>query len=88
MTALEKADALFERSDELLRRGRPNSSPADSRRKSMERKARRKKWTSPGPGAYDVDDSKVRPSAWPPHPSAPAALRAGFRLRCASPPHA
>jgi hypothetical protein len=58
-TALEKADALFAKSDEALRRGRPNSSPADSRRKSMERKTRRKKWTSPGPGAYNVDDSKV-----------------------------
>ena len=58
-TALEKADALFAKSDEALRRGRPNSSPADSRRKSMERKARRKKWTSPGPGAYNVDDSKL-----------------------------
>ena len=26
----------------------------------MERRSRRKKWTSPGPGAYNVDDSKVR----------------------------
>ncbi len=35
-TALEKADALFAKSDEAVRRlsSRPYSSPADSRRKS------------------------------------------------------
>ena len=57
---LEKADALMAKSDEALRGGRPRTTPADARRKSMEKKKRRKpKWQGPGPGAYNVDDSKV-----------------------------
>ncbi len=35
-------------------------------RAGMERRSRRKKWTSPGPGTYDVDDSKVREPIYAP----------------------
>ena len=71
---LEKADALMAKSDEALRGERPRSTPADARRKSMEKKKRRKpKWQGPGPGAYNVDDSKVR--------APPSGLRLRFQLR-------
>ena len=81
---LEKADALMAKSDEALRGGRPRSTPADARRKSMEKKKRRKpKWQGPGPGAYNVDDSKVS--------APPSGLRlrlpapSGLRLRLSAP---